>query len=1222
VAVLRAYTALDIPGTLGSSGGEGTVTRTPTLITVTTTFVTIRAYGSFAPGPTPSDPWTGTISSLKFTKLGSAWFDVDGLALPLSELDDYATGEALIASVMGGSDTIIGSAANDSLLAWDGDDSLFGGNGADKLQGNSGNDYIVGGSGVDSLAGGWGDDTFVVDTAADVVIEAAGQGYDRVRAGLSFTLANNVEALELTGSAAINGYGNALDNLLLGNGANNTLDGRAGADTMIGGSGNDIYYADNPGDTIVEAPGGGLDTVRALANGVSLGANAEVLQLMGSVLWGNGSSTGDSLYGNASANTLFGGSGADLLNGGSGGDSLYGGSGDDTFVVDTGTDRAFGGEGSDTVRTTANTTLGGGIENLVLLGTALYGIGDASANAITGNASANTLLGNSGNDTLNGGSGIDSLYGGSGDDLYLVDTATEKVADIAGGGYDTVQASLSFTLGAEIEALILGGTAAVSGFGNAAGNYLQGNGANNTLDGKAGADTLAGGSGNDIYYADNLGDTIVEAPGGGQDILRAQVNGLSLFPNVEVLQLLPGVLWGSGSSGSESLYGNAGVNTLFGGSGADLLDGGSGGDSLYGGSGNDTFVIDTATDRAFGGDGSDTVRTTASTVLGGGIENLVLLGTALYGIGDADANAITGNALANTLVGNSGNDTLNGGSGIDSLYGGSGDDLYLVDTATEKVADIAGGGYDTVQASLNFTLGAEIEALLLGGTAAISGFGNAVDNYLQGNGANNTLDGRSGADTLAGGSGNDIYYADDLGDTIVEAPGGGQDILRAQINGLSLFTGVEVLQLLPGVLWGSGSSGSESLYGNAGVNTLFGGSGADLLDGGSGGDTLIGGSGDDTYNVDTATDTISDSGGIDTVRAAANTVLAAGLENLVLLGAAKIGQGNAADNLLTGNNQANTLSGLSGADSLNGGSGIDTLIGGSGNDSYFVDTATDRIIEAAGGGLDTVLSLAATYSLAAEVENLALAGSAVRGIGNSLDNTITGTGRTNSLSGGSGNDWLIGGSGSDSLIGGYGNDTLGVDTSSDKIFESAGQGYDFAVASSSYVLGANVEGLQLTGGASLKGTGNVLANALFGNDGANSLAGLDGNDTLYGGLGNDSLIGGSGNDLLWGGAGQDTLFGGVGADTFFFTTASDSPSGASDFIADLQANDRLDLSAIDADTTLDDDQAFTYIGNAAFGGAGQLRMNGTVLEGDTDGDGVADLMIRTTTANPIWSFNF
>ncbi len=844
--------------------------------------------------------------------------------------------------------------------------------------------------------------------------------------------------------------------------------------------------------------------------------------------------------------------------------------------------------------------------------------------SLYGGNGADKLQGNSGNDYIDGGSGVDSLVGGFGDDTFVIDTAGDLVIEAAGQGFDTVRSNLTYTLGNNLEALVLGGSGTVNGFGNALENYLQGNGANNTLDGKAGADTLAGGGGNDVYYADNLGDTAVEAADGGKDILRAQVNGLSLFANVEVLQLQGGVAWGSGSSGNESLYGNAGGNSLFAGSGDDWLDGGSGGDSLYGGSGNDTFVVDTATDRAYGGEGLDTVRSTANTTLGGGIENLVLLGSAKVGIGDGGDNAITGNNQASTLLGNSGNDTLNGGSGIDSLYGGSGNDLFIVDTASDKVVEVAGGGYDTVQSGLGYTLGAELEALVLTGGNAVNGYGNALANYLQGNGANNTLDGRVGADTLAGGSGNDVYYADSLGDTVIEAAGGGTDILRAQVSGLTLAANLEVLQLQSAALWGAGNAAANSLYGNAGANTLFGGSGADLLDGGSGGDTLVGGSGDDTYVVDTGADLIVDDGGLDTVRAAANTLLAAGLENLVLTGSAKVGQGNAAGNLLTGNAQANTLLGFSGADSLNGGSGIDSMIGGSGNDSYFVDTGSDRITELAGGGIDTVRSTV-NYALGNEVENLNLAGSAVRGTGNGLDNSIVGTGGTNTLIGNSGNDVLVGGSGGDSLLGGFGNDTFFVDTASDKVYESGGQGHDLVFASVSYSLAGNVEDLSLTGSGALKGTGNALGNALWGNEGNNSLAGLDGNDSLYGGSGNDSLIGGSGGDLLWGAAGVDTYFGGAGADTFAFATVADSPLGAADHIADYQFGDTIDLSAIDADSGTLGDQAFSWIGTGEFSHtAGELRLNGGQLEGDTNGDGVADLAIRVTanTAADFWTFSF
>jgi Ca2+-binding RTX toxin-like protein len=153
----------------------------------------------------------------------------------------------------------------------------------------------------------------------------------------------------------------------------------------------------------------------------------------------------------------------------------------------------------------------------------------------------------------------------------------------------------------------------------------------------------------------------------------------------------------------------------------------------------------------------------------------------------------------------------------------------------------------------------------------------------------------------------------------------------------------------------------------------------------------------------------------------------ANVENLMLTGTmASNGAGNSLNNVINGNVADNNLYGDAGNDTLNGGAGIDTLIGGAGNDTYIVDTTTDAIIEEVNDGNDTVTS-SVSFSLdaIANVENLSLTGAtAINGIGNSLNNVITGNAAANNLSGDAGNDSLNGGVGIDTLVGGAGNDTL------------------------------------------------------------------------------------------------------------------------------------------------------------------------------------------------------
>jgi Ca2+-binding RTX toxin-like protein len=150
-----------------------------------------------------------------------------------------------------GDDEIYGLAGNDTLYGLNGSDYINGGAGNDSLYGGEGDDYINGGEGIDRLEGGNGNDFYVVDSSSDVIVEN-GTGRDAISASLSWTLASTstVEDLLLSGSGAINGTGNSLNNSITGNGGNNTLDGGSGNDIINGGSGDDILVGGLGDDTL------------------------------------------------------------------------------------------------------------------------------------------------------------------------------------------------------------------------------------------------------------------------------------------------------------------------------------------------------------------------------------------------------------------------------------------------------------------------------------------------------------------------------------------------------------------------------------------------------------------------------------------------------------------------------------------------------------------------------------------------------------------------------------------------------------------------------------------------------------------------------------------------------------------------------------------------------------------------------------------------------------
>lgn len=333
-----------------------------------------------------------------------------------------------------------------------------------------------------------------------------------------------------------------------------------------------------------------------------------------------------------------------------------------------------------------------------------------------------------------------------------------------------------------------------------------------------------------------------------------------------------------------------------------------------------------------------------------------------------------------------------------------------------------------------------------------------------------------------------------------------------------------------------------------------------------------------------------------------------GSGNDVLIGGAE------ADSLF-GAAGADTLTGNGGNDTLDGGDGADRLIGGLGNDLYVTNSSADVVVEASGQGMDTVMTSAATYALTAEVEVLIATNSIAHSlIGNALANRIAGNAGADTIGSGAGNDTVDGGSGIDSLGGGAGDDLIIV-TAGDLTWERSGGGMDTvqATTGTGYTLGANVEVLALSGATLLNGTGNGLANIVIGNGNANLLAG---------GGGNDVLEGGAGRDTLDGQAGQDTLLGGAGADQFSFSRRTDTASTAPDRIADFNfaEGDRINLSAIDANSRVSGDQAFAYIDGGAFtGAAGQLRVvssgtNTWLASGDQNGDKVADFSITIVTS--------
>jgi len=315
-----------------------------------------------------------------------------------------------------------------------------------------------------------------------------------------------------------------------------------------------------------------------------------------------------------------------------------------------------------------------------------------------------------------------------------------------------------------------------------------------------------------------------------------------------------------------------------------MLVGTTGADTLQGGGGNDTYVVNNTGDvvTELNNASIDTVLSSVDYTLSANIEHLTLAGSAnINGTGNNLNNNIKGNDGNNRLEGGDGNDTLWGGQGVDTLIGGQGSDTYYVDNINDVVSESAHIGYEfnTIYSSVDYTLSAHVERLILQGTDNLNGTGNDEHNTLEGNSANNSLvggagddrlDGMMGIDTLKGGLGSDFYTVDNVADEVVELANEGVDVVSSSVD-YSLSAHVERLFLTGTAnLTGTGNDLHNTLYGNSGDNLLSGGigndtlnaqAGNDTLDGGLGNDYLKGGLGNDTYvfGLNAGRDTIDNS---------------------------------------------------------------------------------------------------------------------------------------------------------------------------------------------------------------------------------------------------------------------------------------------------------------------------------------------------------------------------
>ena len=1053
---------------------------------------------------------------------GDSYFGIE--AFLLSGFSDFFFGAD-------GDDIVSGGAGNDTLFGLAGNDQLNGGDGSDQLNGADGNDTLIGGTGDDFISGGAGADFIDGGDGFDTVNFADGDpGSDMP------VVVNLVDPTQNAGTAVGDVYVSiekfhltSFNDVFVGADANDDVDGGLGDDIISGGAGDDILFGGSGRHGGPHSPpiSGGNDTL-------------------------DGGAGNDMLTGGDGNDTLLGGEGGDRLDGGAGADVLDGGEGGNDFDIVTY-------EFSDAVSidlTQASSTWTGdaqgdvfiSIEEIILTAFDDVFVGDANANAVSGGAGSDQISGGDGDDILLGDDGNDALFGGAGDDGLSGGAGT----DLLDGG-----AGNDFLLGADGD------------------DALGGGAGDDVLVGGTGADILIGGDGFDTveYFgaaeAVSIDLTMASSTwtGEAQGDLLSSIEKLTLtsFDDVFVGDANANVVKGedgndqiAGGGGNDTLFGQDGNDFLEGGDGDDTLDGGVGADIMNGGAGNDTIVIHAgdvfAGEIIDGGNGIDRLvvsdnnmhpfRATVSNMeelyLNSGVQNVFLASeqladfeTITHQDGSGAAFSITAEfAGTYSLAGKTINGilTLNGSSGADTLIGSSGDDIL----SGKGGADIiqAGDGNDTILINSNEVPSGE----------TIDG-GAGYDKLVVGNsnmhpGA--TISNMEELD-LASGLQEVFLTSAQLADfdVITHLDGGGASFsITAQNAGTYSLAG----KTITGILTLNGSSGADTLIGSAGNDILSGKGGADIIQAGDGNDTILIGSGEAAPG-----ESIDGGAGFDQLvindpNTDLSGVTITGIEEIVLANGVSAGTLK-----LTGFNDV-----FIGAGTVFGGGGDDRLIG-LGGDDHFTGGAGNDLLEA-GDGNDTLLGDGD-------------AGAA----GNDL------------LFGNAGDDILVGGAGDDSLWGGAGADTL-----------DGGDGFDYAQygdATAAVSIDLTADSSTWTGDAhgdtliSIDAFDLTILNDVFhGADGDDKVVARAGDDQLFGGGGNDTLVAGEGNDILSGGLGADVLIGEQGADTFKYTSVEES-SGALvngvqqiDDITDFtQGEDKIDLSAIDANGMLAGDQAFTFL---------------------------------------------
>ncbi|RZT10670.1 Hemolysin-type calcium-binding repeat-containing protein [Duganella sp. CF402] len=1028
------------------------------------TYVTLLTLKNFTASTLTADNFVDGLKPDGSSVIGVVASVSGGQQLTGANFDDQLT-------AISGANTLIGNGGEDTLVAGSGaangrGDLLSGGAGNDTLIGGDANDQLYGGTGNDLVQGGGGNDTL-----GDGGYSALGN--DTLQGGDGddlFLIGVNPEA---TQALAIGGAGH--DVFRPGNVYSWTAgrnDGFTVSDFLAGAGGDLIdlsevlistrYTGGNPfsayarlvqlgADTLVQiSPDGGGPYYTVLAlQGVDKSTLTPDNFIDG--LKPDGSHVaGLTLSASATEHRLEGGKLDDTLTGTGGNNELLGFGGDDLLQAGSGDargqgDSLWGGHGND--------TLIGGDGNDVL-------DGEEGSNLLQGGAGDDVLLNNFGyNNTLEGGAGNDrfdirqgsvdnvtTARGGDGDDYFSTEVYLQGLSALLSGGAGRD----TYTIGSYNSATAY---IEISDFSAGDGGDILDVTALMTVAadyGYTGGNPLSDSLGF-LRLQQSGADVLLQFnPFGGGD--GYAMNTVAVLRNVTLGDLTAQNMVGANPKGDVV----PGV----------LREGTAGSEYLAGGYFNDTL---------HGNGGNDTLN-------GGAGDDLMVAGDVGAGQAGSRLNGANGN---DTLVGGDGNDDLSGYEGNNRLSGGGGDDALHIVGGNDSVDGGDGDDGISVEGSGNSTVsgGAGNDAL-----SVYAIYAPTINLRFDGGAGNDRVEIRGndlGASklTLSGGAGVDTYYLDSpafSNNTHITdfAAGGGGDQLDL-ISLLQLYVPDGKLLLDPM------AAGYLKLV-QQGPNVLvqF--------------DTDGNGSGTPPRTILI----------LDNVKV--GTLTANNFAGRIVAAPWGDGYGTYGSDLLEGGTGANRLEAGGGDDTLVSGGGADTLLGGSGNDVYVLDAnANTTIVEAANGGLDTVRTSLASYTLGANLEALQYSGdSDFYGMGNASSNIITS---------GEGNDTLDGNGGGDLLTGLGGDDIYVLRSATDRVIEVADGGNDLvqvSYANAAYTLAANVEYATLTRAAAAGSlTGNDLNNYLIGNDAANTLNGGAGSDTLDGGAAADKLSGGKGDDL-------------------------------------------------------------------------------------------------------------